>query len=302
MIKIMFVCHGNICRSPMAEFVFKDMIEKNHMSNQFCVSSSATSTEEIGNPVHYGTRNILSKYGISCDGKYAVQLKADDYKKYDYIIGMDSFNIKNIMRIIGNDDKKKVFRLLDFTDCPSDIADPWYTGNFEETYSDILKGCNALMKELRDIRYGSIDRADYYYESALKIYGKSASQLTDKDVREIYLMGSNHIGFFLSWIIKNNFESSLHKDSEGCKAVKDEKITGAEFLMDYCDGKFWGEDLCDEIFSFVHYYYNSDRYLKEYTSWVVNELCDIPCEFTGTWEDYHEFEHIIDEAYRNFNA
>jgi protein-tyrosine phosphatase len=148
-IKIMFVCHGNICRSPMAEFVFKDIAEKNRVSDKFIIESSATSTEEIGNPVHYGTRNKLKEYNISCEGKYAVQLEYSDYPEYDYIIGMDNRNIRNIMHIIKNDSDGKVFRLLDFTERKGhDIADPWYTGNFDETYNDIFEGCTELFRFL----------------------------------------------------------------------------------------------------------------------------------------------------------
>ncbi len=149
MIKIMFVCHGNICRSPMAEFVLKDMIKNRGLSDRFIVSSSATSTEEIGSPVHRGTKKKLAEYGISADGKYAVQLRKSDYEKYDYIIAMDSLNIRNIMRIIGEDTNRKVSRLLDFSENPRDIADPWYTGNFDETYNDVKEGCEALLKYIK---------------------------------------------------------------------------------------------------------------------------------------------------------
>lgn len=148
MIKVMFVCHGNICRSPMAEFVFKDMVEKKGMGDKFFIASAATSTEEIGNPVHRGTRQKLNGLGISTDGKYAIQLAKHDYDKYDYILGMDSMNIRNIMRIIGRDSEGKVARLLDFSNNPRDIADPWYTGNFDITYDDILEGCNAFLSQL----------------------------------------------------------------------------------------------------------------------------------------------------------
>lgn len=144
----MFVCHGNICRSPMAEFLFKDMVKKQGLSDKFHISSSATSTEEIGNSVHHGTRRKLAQYGISTDGKHAVQMKKSDYHNFDYIIGMDSYNIRNIIRIIGQDTDGKVTRLLDFSDTPRDIADPWYTGNFDETFSDIKKGCEALLNHI----------------------------------------------------------------------------------------------------------------------------------------------------------
>ena len=149
MIKIMFVCHGNICRSTMAEFVMKDMLDKSHLSDKVYVASSATSREEIGNPVHYGTRNKLREQGISTDGKYAVQLTKADYNEYDYILGMDSYNIRNILRITDGDPYGKVSKLLDFTS-GKDIADPWYTGNFDETYDDVLEGCSALMKKIQE--------------------------------------------------------------------------------------------------------------------------------------------------------
>jgi len=147
MINIMFVCHGNICRSPMAEFVMRDMVTKRGYADKFHIASSATSTEEIGNPVHHGTRNKLNEVGISTKGKYAVQLTKGDYQKYDYIIAMDSYNVKNIMRIIDKDPESKVSLLLDFAD-GGNIADPWYTGNFNATYRDVVLGCNALLDEI----------------------------------------------------------------------------------------------------------------------------------------------------------
>ncbi len=155
MIKILFVCHGNICRSPMAEFVLRDMIEKQRTTSkgasvypEIIVASAATSTEEIGNPVHHGTRNILRRYGIDTSGKYARQMTKKDYKEYDHLIGMDQWNIRNMLRITGGDPENKVSRLLDFTGAPGDIADPWYTGDFETTYQDVLRGCQALLTKL----------------------------------------------------------------------------------------------------------------------------------------------------------
>ena len=148
MIKIMFVCHGNICRSPMAEFVFRDMVQKMGLTDQFHIASSATSTEEIGNPVHRGTRKKLAEYDISPDGKCAIQLQKADYDEYDYIIAMDSNNIRNLSRIIGHDRDGKISRLLDFTNRPGDIADPWYTGNFDDTYDNVREGCAALLKQI----------------------------------------------------------------------------------------------------------------------------------------------------------
>lgn len=149
MIKILFICHGNICRSPMAEFVLKDIVQKENQKDNFHIASAATSTEEIGNPVHHGTRNKLRAVGISTAGKYAVQMKRSDYAKYDYLIGMDEWNIRNMNRIAGGDPEHKICRLLDFSMNPRDIADPWYTGNFEATYSDIVEGCRAFLESLR---------------------------------------------------------------------------------------------------------------------------------------------------------
>ncbi len=148
MIKIMFVCLGNICRSPMAEFILKNLVEKQNLEKLFYIQSSATSSEEYGNPVHPGTRNKLAQYNIYTCGKTSVQLTKDDYDKYDYIIAMDTSNITGIFNIIKSDPQNKVSRLLDFTNHPRDIADPWYTGNFDKTYSDIYQGCSELLNTL----------------------------------------------------------------------------------------------------------------------------------------------------------
>lgn len=148
MIKIMFVCHGNICRSPMAEFVLRHMINKRGLSDKISVASSATSTEEIGNDTHRGTKAILTKYGIPFTRREAVQLTRADYNKYDMFIGMDSYNIRNMLRIFGADPDGKVIKLLDITDRGGDVADPWYTGDFEVTYSDVVEGCEALLNRL----------------------------------------------------------------------------------------------------------------------------------------------------------
>lgn len=142
--KIMFVCHGNICRSPMAEFVFKDIVKREGKEKDFLIASSATSNEEIGNPVHYGTVRKLRQVGISCDGKYAVRLRKDDYSKYDLFIGMDSYNIVNILKIFGGDSQGKVHTMLEYIGSKDDVADPWYTGDFDKTYDDIKAGCEAL--------------------------------------------------------------------------------------------------------------------------------------------------------------
>lgn len=148
--RIMFVCHGNICRSTMAEFVMKDLVEKAGRADEFLIASSATSTEEIGMPVYPGTKKVLHAHGISCEGKRAVQLRADDYDKYDLFIGMDSANIRNMRRMLGGDSEGKVHKLLEFseevtTDAASDVADPWYTRDFDTTYADVLRGCRALL-------------------------------------------------------------------------------------------------------------------------------------------------------------
>ena len=148
MYKILFVCHGNICRSPMAEFVMKNIVAKAGKSDEFYIASCATSTEEIGNPVHYGTKRKLAEVGISCDKKRAVQLTKSDYDRYDYIIAMDEMNIRNIMRIIRSDPENKVSLLLSHAGLGGSIADPWYTGNFDETYRDVLLGCKGLFREV----------------------------------------------------------------------------------------------------------------------------------------------------------
>ena len=148
MLKIMFVCHGNICRSPMAEFVMRDLVEKAGLSQKISIASSATSREEIGNPVHYGTRNKLAEVGISTSGKYAVQFTKKDYKNYDYIVLMDRFNQKNLTKIIGADNEQKVALLLDYAG-GGEVADPWYTGDFEETYRDVLSGCKGLLAHIQ---------------------------------------------------------------------------------------------------------------------------------------------------------
>ena len=150
MYKIMFVCHGNICRSPMAQFVFQKMIDNRGLSHKYFVASSATSTEEIGNPVYPPARAELAKHGISCEGKFAVQLKASDYEKYDLFVGMDSRNIVNMTRMLGGDPKNKIRKLMDMTERGGDVADPWYTGNFDVTYRDVLDGCEALLNILEE--------------------------------------------------------------------------------------------------------------------------------------------------------
>ena len=150
----MFVCHGNICRSPMAEFIFKDMLKRKHLENEFFVASSATSTEEIwgdiGNPVYPPAKAELAKHGISCEGKRAVQLKKSDYDKYDFFIGMDSMNIRNMYRILGSDPDGKIRKLMEYTDRGGDVADPWYSNRFDVAYRDIYDGCEGLLESLID--------------------------------------------------------------------------------------------------------------------------------------------------------
>ena len=148
-IKILFVCHGNICRSPMAEFVLKDMVQNRGIADQFEIASAATSTEEIwngvGNPVYPPAKAELAKHGISCDGKRAVQLKASDYDYYDYLIGMDSMNIRNMGRMTGHPGGSKIYKLLSFAGSDRDCRDPWYSGRFDETYRDVVTGCSAFL-------------------------------------------------------------------------------------------------------------------------------------------------------------
>ena len=144
--RIMFVCHGNICRSPMAEFVFLDMVRSRGLSDVLTAQSAATSTEEIGNDVHRGTKAILTKYNIPFNRREATQLTRADYDKYDLFVGMDSANIRNMHRIFGSDPEGKIVKLLDLADRGGDVADPWYTGNFEATYRDVTEGCEALIK------------------------------------------------------------------------------------------------------------------------------------------------------------
>lgn len=148
MIKVLFVCLGNICRSPMAEFLFKDMVKKKNLENRFLIESAGTSSEEEGNPVHYGAKSKLSELGISTEGKYARKLEKSDYDKYDYILTMEVRNAREAIRIFGEDKKSKVHRLLDYSNNPRDIADPWYTENFDITYDDIIEGLEAFISYL----------------------------------------------------------------------------------------------------------------------------------------------------------
>lgn len=149
MTRILFVCHGNICRSPMAEFVMKDLVKKTGLEAQFHIESAATSTEEIGNPVYPPAKRKLAEYGIDCTGKTARQLKNSDYDQYDLLIGMDRANLRNMHRICGGDFAGKLHLLMDYTDHPGDVADSWYTDDFETTWRDVLEGCEGLLELLR---------------------------------------------------------------------------------------------------------------------------------------------------------
>ncbi len=148
MIKILFICHGNICRSPMAEFVMKQLVKEAGLSGKFEIASAATSTEELGNPVYPPARRKLLEHGIRCDGKRARQLTKADYQKYDLLIGMDHANIRNMHRICGGDPAGKIHMLLDYTDRPGSVADPWYTGDFDATWRDAMEGCTGLLNQI----------------------------------------------------------------------------------------------------------------------------------------------------------
>ena len=146
--RILFVCHGNICRSPMAEFVMKDLVSKAGLSHEYYIESAATSTEEIGNAVYPPARRKLAEHGISSKGKTARQMNRSDYDRFDLLIGMDEWNIRNMTRISGGDPEGKIRLLMDFTPRPGEVADPWYTGDFEATWQDVLLGCQCLLEQL----------------------------------------------------------------------------------------------------------------------------------------------------------
>lgn len=149
-IKILFVCLGNICRSPMAEFIFKNMVNNKGLSNKFIINSAATSYEEIGNDIYYAAKEKLTQKNIPFTKREATRITPEDYQYYDLIIGMEETNIINIKRIVGEDSEHKISKLLDYSDNPRDISDPWYTGNFELAFNDIVEGCNGLLKYIEN--------------------------------------------------------------------------------------------------------------------------------------------------------
>lgn len=161
MIKVLFICHGNICRSPMAEFVLRDFITKIGMDDNFIVGSAATSQEEIGNGVYPPVKKILTKLGIDCSNKVARQINLGDTKSFDYIIAMESVNLDNLYRLFPRCDKSKVYLLKDFTDTPGDIADPWYTRDFDKAYKEIATGCLGLLKSLNQDALISLDEKQH---------------------------------------------------------------------------------------------------------------------------------------------
>ena len=149
-IRVLFVCHGNICRSTMAEYVMKDLVKKANLESSFYIDSAGTSNEEDGNPVHYTTQNKLREEGIPCGNHRARQMTRKDYEEFDYLIGMEQWNIRNINRIIRKDPEQKVHLLLEYAGDARDIADPWYTGNFDVTYDDVKEGCEAFLQYLME--------------------------------------------------------------------------------------------------------------------------------------------------------
>lgn len=148
MTRILFVCLGNICRSPMAEFVMRDLVEREGLGHQFEIASAATSSEEYGNPVYLPARRKLAEHNISCEGKTARQLRREDYRSWDLLIGMDDSNLRNMRRICGGDPEGKIHALMDYTNRPGQVADPWYTGDFEATWQDVSEGCRGLLNHL----------------------------------------------------------------------------------------------------------------------------------------------------------
>ena len=149
-IRVLFICHGNICRSPMAEFIFRDLVRRRGLEDRFYIESAATSTEEIGNPVYTPARRELERHGLSCEGKTARQVRQQDYQNFDYLLCAETYNIRNLRRIIPRDPAHKILRMLEFSDHPRDISDPWYTGNFSLAYSDIAEACESFLAHLEE--------------------------------------------------------------------------------------------------------------------------------------------------------
>lgn len=162
MIKILFVCHGNICRSTMAQYVMQYLVNKENLSEHFYIDSAATSTEEIGNGPHYGTVKKMKEVGIPVLPHKACQVNWKDYDKFDYIVGMDTWNIRNLNRMLKGDPKGKVYKLLSFAGSGRDIADPWYTGNFDDTYHDVMEGCQAFLQYLKENGESQIEKRQSY--------------------------------------------------------------------------------------------------------------------------------------------
>ncbi len=144
--KVMFVCLGNVCRSPMAELVFKDLVEKHHLSHEFHIESSGTNSFRENSPVHIGTKKKLNSVGISSSSKKSQQFRKSHYDQFDWIVCMDESNVNQVLDIIGKDSKHKISKLLDYTNHPGDIDDPWYSDDFDSTYSDVIEGCEGLLK------------------------------------------------------------------------------------------------------------------------------------------------------------
>lgn len=149
MIKVLFICHGNICRSPMSEFILRDMVAKRGIADQFEIASAATSREEIGNPVYPPAVRKLREHGIDPSEKRARQMTKQDYEYYDYLLAAEQYNIQNMLRIVGGDPEHKIHRLLDYSKHPRDIDDPWYSGDFETAYRDIVEGCEAFLESFK---------------------------------------------------------------------------------------------------------------------------------------------------------
>lgn len=218
MIKILFICHGNICRSPMAEFIMKDLAQKRGVADRFYIASAATSREEIGNPVYPPAKKLLASKGISCEGKTAIQMTSQDYNTYDYIIGAEEANVRNILRIIQSDPEKKVHRLLDFSQNPRDISDPWYTGDFETTYDDVLEGCTALLEHI----LSSQNPASNADSSIKSVQDSSSSLQEDPQIEEDPDLLSRYLDFKMGKGVCSEKEKKLFQDYE---AVKKHELT-----------------------------------------------------------------------------